>query len=89
MRARSLKRTARMWSLVIRLCGRLAGKATRRRVRPMAERQSGQAQVPEMGDAERESTDQQFSRRETERLQREAQARINANQHPNQIGSVP
>jgi hypothetical protein len=54
----------------------------------MAERQSGQAQVPEMSDAERESTDQQFSRAETARLQREAQARINANQHT-QIGSVP
>jgi hypothetical protein len=53
-----------------------------------AQRQSGQAQVPEMSDAERESDDLKFSRAETARLQAEAQARINAKRTPG-IGSAP
>jgi hypothetical protein len=38
---------------------------------------------------ERESDDLALQRAETARLQSEAQARINANQHENQIGSQP
>jgi hypothetical protein len=54
----------------------------------MAERQTGQAQVPEMSDAERESDDLKFSRAETARLQAEAQARINETRRDT-IGSPP
>jgi hypothetical protein len=36
-----------------------------------------------------QSDDSKMSVAETKRLQAEAQARINASQHPNQIGSAP
>jgi hypothetical protein len=36
-----------------------------------------------------QSDDSKMSVAETARLQAEAQTRINANQHPNQIGSAP